>query len=81
MHHSLKTKKDYKNLKEQEIEDIYIYRNELGKACFQDDMVYRCFKHLTGRTASDKALHDKMFNIVKNSKYMWILTWNCINCL
>ena len=32
-------------------------------------MVYADFKDLTRRTASDKILHDKAFNIAKNSKY------------
>ena len=35
---------------------------------FQYDMTYREFKDLT-RTASDKILHDKAFNIAKNPKY------------
>ena len=30
---------------------------------------YGDFKDLTRRTASDKILHDKAFNIAKNSKY------------
>ena len=32
-------------------------------------MAYRDFKDLARRTASDKILKDKAFNIVKNSKY------------
>ena len=47
----------------------YIYKNELDKACFQHDMAYGDFKDLTRRTASDKILHDKAFNIAKNPKY------------
>ena len=47
----------------------YIYQNELDKACFQRDMAYGDFKGLTRRTASDKILCDKAFNIAKNSKY------------
>ena len=46
----------------------YIYQNELDKACFQD-MAYRDFKDLNRRTALDKVLNDKTFNIVKNSEY------------
>ena len=46
----------------------YIYKNELDKACFQHDMVYGDFKDLK-RTASDKMLRDKAFNIAKNPKY------------
>ena len=47
----------------------YIYKNELDKTCFQHDMVYGDFKDLARRTASDKALRDKAFNIAKNPKY------------
>ena len=47
----------------------YIYRNELDKACFQHDMAYGDFKDLARRTASDKILRDKAFNIAKNLKY------------
>ena len=32
-------------------------------------MGYRGFKYLPRRTASDKILRDKAFNIVKNLKY------------
>ena len=47
----------------------YIYRNELDKACFQHDMAYGGFKDLARRTAADKALRDKAFNIAKDPKY------------
>ena len=47
----------------------YIYRNELDKACFQHDMAYGDFKDLAKRTASDKVLRDKAFNIAKNPRY------------
>ena len=43
----------------------YIYQNELDKACFQHDMAYGDFKDLAKRTASDKVLRDKVFNIAK----------------
>ena len=46
----------------------YIYKNELDIACFQHDMAYGDFKDLATRTASDKVLIDKAFNIAKNSK-------------
>ena len=46
----------------------YIYGNELDKACFQQDKK-RHFKELAKRTASDKILRDKAFNITKNPKY------------
>ena len=47
----------------------YIYKNELDKACFQDDMAYEDFEDLALRTASDKILRDEAFNIAKNPKY------------
>ena len=47
----------------------YIYQKELDKDSFQHDMVYGDFKDLTTRTASDKILRDKAFNIAKNPKY------------
>ena len=47
----------------------YIYKNELGNACFQHDMAYEDFKDLKRRTASDKILRDRAFNIAKNPKY------------
>ena len=50
-------------------ETNYIYKNELHKACFQHDMAYGDFKDLARRTASDKILRDKAFNIAKNPKY------------
>ena len=46
----------------------YIYKNELDKACFQHDMAYGDFKDLAKRTAFDKFLRDKVFNIAKNPK-------------
>ena len=58
--HSLKITKIYSR---------YIYQNELEKACFLRDMAYGDFKDLTRRTALDKLLRDKAFNIAKNSKY------------
>ena len=48
---------------------IYIYENELDKACFHHDMTYGDFKDLKGRTTSDKVLRVKAFNIAKNPKY------------
>ena len=49
----------------------YIYQNELDKACFQHDMAYGGFEDLSRRTACDKILCDKVFDIAKNSKYGW----------
>ena len=47
----------------------YIYQDELGKACVQLDTAYGEFKDLNRRTAADKVLNDKAFNIAKNPKY------------
>ena len=47
----------------------FIYKNELDKACFQHDMADGDFKDLAKRTASDKVLRDKAFNVVKQPKY------------
>ena len=47
----------------------HIYQNKLDNACFQHDMAYGDVKDLTRRTASDKILSDKAFNIAKNLKY------------
>ena len=44
----------------------FIYRNELDKVCFQDDMAYGKSKDLVKRTQSDKVLKDKAFNIASN---------------
>ena len=46
----------------------FIYKNELDKACFQHD---GDFKDLAKRTAADKVLRDKAFNIAKDLKYDW----------
>ena len=61
------TKKKKRIQKFQETGDTkYIYRNELDKACFQHDMAYGDFKNLARRTAADKALRDKAFNIARD---------------
>ena len=61
MDHSLKTTREHKKLKKQEIQDIFIL--------FQHDMASGDFKDLPRRTASGKVLHDKTFNVSKISKY------------
>ena len=53
----------------------YIYKNELDKACFQHDLAYGDFKDLAKRTASDKMLRDKAFNIAKNTKHYGFFQW------
>ena len=64
--HLLKIKKEFRNLQKQDIQNIF---NVLDKPCFQHNMAYKDFKHLAKRTASDKALTDKAFNIAKNLNY------------
>ena len=54
----------------------FIYRNELGKACFQHDTAYDKSKDLIKRTQSDKVLRDKAFKIAsdpKNGGYQRVL--------
>ena len=46
----------------------YIYQNELEKTSFQQDMAHGDFNNLPRRTASDKALCNKAFNIARNLK-------------
>ena len=65
MDYSQKTKKEYIRNEDSR----YIYQKKLDKACFQYDMAYGGFKDLTRRTASDKILRDKAFNIAKVMKY------------
>ena len=66
--HSQKTKEELKRLCRQEIQ-IFIYRNELDKACFQHNMAYGKSKDLAKRTESDKVLRDKAFKIASDPKY------------
>ena len=47
---------------------VFIYRNELHKACFQHDMAYGKSKDLAKRTQSDKVLRDKAFKIGSDPK-------------
>ena len=47
----------------------YVCKNEIDKACFQHDMAYGDFKDIVRRTASDKVLRDKAFNIAKSPIY------------
>ena len=47
---------------------VFIYRNELHKACFQHDMAYGKSKDLAKRTQSDKVLRDKAFKIASDPK-------------
>ena len=46
----------------------FIYKNELDKACFQDDLAYSKSKDLVKRMQTDKFLRDKAFKIANNPK-------------
>ena len=48
----------------------FIYKNELHKVCFQQDMAYGKSKDLIIRTQSDKVLKDKAFKSASNPKYI-----------
>ena len=63
-----KNKKRIKKFKETG-DTKYIYKNELDKTCFQHDMAFGDFNDLAKRTAYDKYLKDKAFNITKNPIY------------
>ena len=63
----------YKQRKNKKIKETwnprYNYQTKLHKDCFQHDISYGDLKDLNRRTAADKLLRDKAFNIAKNSKY------------
>ena len=61
--------KEFKSLKKLETQTIYIYKNELNKACFAHDATYSDSKDLTIRTVADKILKNKAFDIAKDPKY------------
>ena len=65
MDHFLKKKERIKKFKETG-DSTYIYQNGLDKACFQHDLAYGDFKDLPWRTACDKVLRNKVFNIAKS---------------
>ena len=62
-----KNKKEIQKIKETG-DSRYIYLSKTDKACFQHDMTYRDFKELPRRTASDKVLRYKAFNIAKTPR-------------
>ena len=65
--HSLRKRE--KKVRETE-DSRYIYQNELDKACFQYDIAYEDTRDLNRRTAADKVLHHKAFDIAKNQNMM-----------
>ena len=68
MDHLLKKKERIQKFKETG-DSRYIYKNESHKVWFQHDMAYGDFKDLARRTAADKVLKDKAFNIAKDPIY------------
>ena len=69
-------------LKKTTADSGFIYQDELGKACFQQED----FKDLPRRTPPDKVLRDEAFakNIAKNPKndgYQSVLTLMGYKCL
>ena len=66
--HSLKAKKKLQQFKET-VDSQNICENDLDKTCFQHDIAYEAYKYLTRKTASDKILRDKAFDIAKNPKF------------
>ena len=65
MDHLLNKNKEFRSLKKTG-DTNYIYKNELDKACFAHDAA--C-SDLTKRTAADKILRNRAFNIPKDPKY------------
>ena len=47
----------------------FIYRNQLGKPCFQHGMAHGKTKDLEKRAQSDKVLREKAFKIASDPKY------------
>ena len=47
----------------------FIYKKELDKAFFQNDMAYGKTKDLVKKTQSEKVLKDKAFKIASDPKY------------
>ena len=47
----------------------FIYRNQLDKAFFHNDMAYGKSQDLAKRTQSDKILRDKVFKTASDPKY------------
>ena len=61
--------KERKQKFEETGESRYIYQYKLNKVCFQHKRAYGGFRDLPRKTAYNKVLHDKTFNIAKNPKY------------
>ena len=73
MDHLLKTNKEYKkqNKKTKKTGDSrHFHLNKLEKAGFQHVMAHGCFKNFPRRTAADKVLRNKTFNIAESLNMM-----------
>ena len=68
LEHLLKTIKEYKNLKKQEVQEIFIKVN-WTKHALKHHVIYIDFKDLLRKTTSGNVLSDKACNIAKNPKY------------
>ena len=64
----IKNKERIKKIKKTN-DSRHIFQNKLDKAWFQHDMAYENSKDLNRRTAAEKVLHNKAFDIAKNPKY------------
>ena len=47
----------------------FSYKNELDKACFAHDVAYSDSKDLARRTAADRVLKDKAYEIANNPRH------------
>ena len=47
----------------------YLYRNELGKACYSHNAAYSDSKSLAKRTILGKSLKDRAYEIARNRKH------------
>ena len=62
-----KNKKKLRKFKDMR-DSPYSYQEQLDKACFVRYMAYGDLKDLPRRTAFDKILSNRVFNITKNTK-------------
>ena len=63
-------------IKKETADSRHIPQNEIDNAFFQHDMIYGGFKGLNRRTAADKVLLDKTFNIAKRLLTLLLLLVN-----
>ena len=68
MSYLLKTKKKLKNFKKQDVQAIFT-KMILIRLVFNTIWLMEIFKNIARRTASEKFLKDKAFNIAKNLEY------------